>query len=171
MKGDIDQHHNVEEVIKEFTNAGYINKYLIAELEELCKWRLIETDEIISDIENAGGIKIDGSICISMKGHHYISTLSKKFSYIEMVLEDTPIFNNEYFPKIKNTFPLSDDNGKRNLKERVEVVEKFIEYLESEEKSETVESKIFERNIVNTIKDGADKDIKRINRKININKE
>ena len=164
--GNSGKYYNVEELINEFVNVGYINKYLIAELEELCKWRLIETDEQLSDIEHSGSIKIDGSICISMKGHHYINSLLNKFSYIEMALEDTPIFDNDYFNGIKASFPLSDSNGKRNLKKRVEVVEKFIGYLESKEKSETVESQVLARNIVNAIKYGANKDMTRIKKKL-----
>lgn len=163
--GNVGKYFNAEELINEFVNVGYINKYLIAELEELCKWRLVETDEQLSDVENIGNFRIDGSLCISMKGYHYINTLVNKFSYIEMALEDTPIFNNDYFNEIKSNFPLSDGNGKRNLKKRVEVAEKFLEYLENEEKLETVESQLFAKNIVNAIKYGANKDIRRIKSK------
>lgn len=165
--GNSGKYYNIEEVVNEFINAGYITKYLIAELEELCKWRLIETDEQISDVENLGGIKIDGSICISMKGHHYINSLLNKFSYIEMALEDTPIFDGAFFNDIKSIFPLSDNNGKRNLKKRVDVVEKFIEYLKSEENLETIESNVFAKNIIRGVELGAKKDIERIKRKLN----
>lgn len=164
--GNSGKYYNVEEVINEFVNVGYVNKYLIAELEELCKWRLIETDEQISDVENYGMIKIDGSICISMKGHHYINYLLNKFSYLEMALEDTPIFDMDFFNDMKIVFPQSDNNGKRNLRKRVEVVEKFIEYLENEEKLETVESQVFAKNIVKLIKSDAYIDIQRIRRKL-----
>jgi predicted DNA-binding protein len=74
--------------------------------------------------------------------------------------------NNNCFNGIRASFPLSDSNGKRNLRKRVDVVEKFIEYLENEEKLETVESQIFATNIVNSIKHGASKDIKRIKTKL-----
>jgi len=83
-----------------------------------------------------------------------------------MVLEDTPIFNADIFNEIKTIFPKSDDNGKRDLRKRVDVVEKFIKYLEDEERLETVESQIFVKNIVSSIKRGADCDIQRIKNKL-----
>lgn len=64
------------------------------------------------DVDIMMDVKLEDSVCISMKGHHYINTLINNFSYIEMALEDTPIFNNEYFLEIKNSFPYSDENGK-----------------------------------------------------------
>lgn len=86
-----------------------------------------------------------------------------------MTLEDTPIFNNDYFLEIKNSFPYSDENGKRNLKGRVAVAEKFIEYLEEEEKNETHESQALADKVVPAIKIGCYKDISRIKRKIDNN--
>jgi len=164
--GNSGKHYIVQELVNEFVNVGYVHKYIIAELEELSKWRMIETDKQVSDIECFGQIEFDDIICISMKGHHYLNSLLNKFSYLEMTLEDTPIFNDDFFNEMKSIFPQSDDNGKRNLKRRVEVVEKFIDYLSHEEKSETVESQIFVKDIVKTIKHGANKDIKRIREKI-----
>jgi hypothetical protein len=83
-----------------------------------------------------------------------------------MTLEDTPIFNNEYFLEIKNSFPYSDENGKRNLKGRIAVAEKFIEYLEEEEKNESHESQTLADKVVPNIKAGCNKDISRIKRKM-----
>ena len=105
-----------------------------------------------------------------MKGHHYINTLISNFSYIEMALEDTPIFNDVAFAKIKSSFPLSDDYGKRNIYDRVAVVENFLAYLQQEEKTETLESEIFGKGIVSQIIYGANKDILRIKKKFGIEK-
>ena len=66
---------------------------------------------------------------------------------------------------IKNNFPLSDDYGKRNIHERVAVVESFLSYLANEEKAETLESEIFGKGIVAQIRNGANKDITRIRKK------
>lgn len=164
--GNTDKYHNVQDIMNEFINMGYISKYLIAELEELCKWHLIDTDKQISDTENTKPINEYSIICISRKGHHYINSLLTKFSYLEMVLEDTPIFNDEFFNGIKVVFPTSDNNGKRNLKKRVEVVEKFIDYLDSEEIMTTVEPLFSVKEIVKSIRFGANRDIDRINKKL-----
>jgi GTPase SAR1 family protein len=165
-EGNSEKYFNVEELIKIFVNAGYIYKYVKKEIEDLSKYRLIETDEQLSDIEDLGVIDSGDSICISLKGHHYINTLMNNFSYIEMTLEDTPIYDEEFFNKIKNAFPFSDESGKRNLKGRVAVAQLFIEYLAKEERLETVESEFLAKNIVSTIKMGCLRDISRINRKL-----
>lgn len=170
-EGNSERYYNVEELIKLFVNTGYIYKYVKKEIEELCKYRLLETDEQLSDVEDFGEIKSDDSICISMKGHHYINTLMNNFSYIEMTLEDTPIYDEEYFSQMKSIFPFSDESGKRNLKGRVVVVEKFIEYLDSEEKLETIESELLAKGIVSGIRWGCRRDINRINRKLFDNSE
>ena len=168
-EGSSEKYINVEELVNLFVNVGYVSKYIKLELEELCRFRLVETDEQISDVDIMMKVKLEDSDCISMKGHHYINTLINNFSYIEMTLEDTPIFNNDYFLEIKNSFPYSDENGKRNLKGRVEVAEKFIEYLEEEEKNETHESQALADKVVPAIKIGCYKDISRIKRKIDNN--
>jgi len=164
-EGNSEKYFNVEELINVFVNTGYIYKYVKKELDELCKYRLIETDEQISDIEGLGEIDNQDSVCISMKGHHYINTLINNFSYIEMTLEDTPIYDEEFFSQMKSVFPFSDEQGKRNLRGRVAVAEKFIEYLSNEEKLETVESELLAKNIVSEIRWGSKRDTDRIKRK------
>ncbi len=168
-EGVSEKYINVDELINQFVTVGHIHKYIKMELEELCRFRLIETDEQISDVDVIEELKLDDSVCISMKGHHYINTLVNNFSYIEMTLEDTPIFNNTFFLEMKNAFPLSDDNGKRNLKGRVAVAEKFISYLDEEEKSETHESLTLADRITPSIKYGCNRDIIRIKRKLENN--
>jgi len=167
-EGNSEKYYNLEELIKIFVNTGYVYKYVKKELDELCKYRLIETDEQISDIEGLSEIGTKDSVCISMKGHHYINTLINNFSYIEMTLEDTPIYDEEFFNQMKSVFPFSDENGKRNLKGRVAVAEKFIEYLANEEKLETVESELLSKNIVSGIQWGSKRDIDRIKKKFEI---
>lgn len=152
--GISEKYFNIGELINIFVNTGYVNKYVQKELCELCKYRLIETDNQLSDIDNTGEVNIEESICISMKGHHYINSLIYEFAYIEMVLEDTPIYNDSIFGQIKTVFPMADENGKRNLRQRVEVVEKFLQYLKKEEAAETIESSSFATNIVTNIQNG-----------------
>jgi hypothetical protein len=43
---------------------------------------------------------------------------------------------------------LSDDNGKRQLDLRIEVVKKFMDYLKQEEKKESIESEMIAKDIV-----------------------
>ena len=157
--GITSKYHDVKEVINEFINMGYISKYLKSELEELCKWHMIETDEQISDVEKLEQIDMDSSICISRKGHYYINTLINKLPYIEMTLEDTPIFNSEFFESIKTIF-----SQNRYPEQRIDIAKKFIEYLGSEEKSEIAESHIPTKSIVRAMEHGTNQEIERIER-------
>ena len=163
-----EKYFNVGELINKFEDTGYVLKIVKNELAELCQYRLVETENQLSDVDDLPNISLDESICISMKGHHYINTLINNFSYIEMALEDTPIFNDVAFAKIRSSFPLSDDYGKRNIYNRVAVVEDFLAYLQQEEKTETLESEIFGKGIISQIKYGANKDISRIKKKFSI---
>jgi len=149
-------------LMDEFISIGYTAKYLIAELEELCKWRMVETDEFVSDTENSELVNSDSSICISRKGHYYVNVLVNKLPYVEMALEDTPIFSNDVFSNIKTLFPKSDNYGKRDLRKRVEVAKMFIEYLNNEEKSQMIETRIYTRSIVKEIELGTKGDVDQI---------
>lgn len=153
---------NADELINLFEDSGYISRYTLKEISELCKLHLIETDKQLSDVEDASKIDVTDSICISLKGHHYVNTLIKDFAYIEMTLEDTPIYSFDFYHQIKTNFPYSNDQGKRDLQKRVSVVNLFISYLESVEKLETIESEKFAKNIVREIRFGVQRDIDRI---------
>lgn len=162
--GMSEKYVNVAELINLFEDAGYISRYTLKELSELCKLHLIETDKQLSDVEDASLNDVTDSICISLKGHHYVNTLINDFAYIEMTLEDTPIYDIDSYQQIKTNFPLSNEHGKRDLQKRVEIVNTFISYLEAAEKLETIESEKFAKNIAKQIRYGVQKDIDRIER-------
>ena len=145
----------LNDMVSTFSSAGYNLRIIINELNLLSKYRLIETDDLVSDTEKITDLIENQSISISLKGHYYLNVLKNEFSYIEMVLQDTPIFDDDYFNKIKEVFPLSDDNGKRQLDLRVEVVRRFMEYLKQEEKKESIESEMIAKGIVNEIFDSS----------------
>jgi len=166
--GQSEKFITLSEVIETFNSAGYNLKVLNNELNILGKSRLIETDDLISDIENNSEIIENQSICISLKGHYYVTVLKNTFSYIEIVLQDTPIFDDDYFNKIREAFPLSDENGKRRLDLRVKVVRRFMEYLSHEEKKESIESENISKGIVSEIfANGLSYDLSRIEWRIN----
>ena len=163
QEGISEQFINTGELLNVFTDVGYTSKLIERELVELSQKRLIETDSMISDTEDESyGINMEASICISMKGHHYINSLIFEFPYIELILQDTPIFDSVMFEEIKNSFPLAYNNGKRDLRMRVEVVEKFLAYLEYTEKSELQSKNILGYDIIGTIKHRASRDMDRI---------
>lgn len=83
-----------------------------------------------------------------------------------MTLEDTPIFDEKYFSEIKKLHPQANELGKKDLRRRVAVAEKFIEYLENKEKFEAIENQAYIKDIVTSIKTRCQDDIDRIRRVI-----
>lgn len=141
----------INDVISVFSSAGYNLKVIVSELNLLSKYRLIETDDLISDIEIQTELIENQSISISLKGHYYLNDLKNEFSYLEMILQDTQIFDDDFFVKIKEVFPLSNEHGKRQLDLRIETVKRFMKYLEHEEKKESIESEMIAKDIVKEI--------------------
>lgn len=157
----------LNDVVSTFSSAGYQLRIIINELNLLSKYRLIETDDLISDIEINTELIENQSVSISLKGHYYLNVLKNEFSYIEMTLQDTPIFDDDSFAKIKEVFPLSNENGKRQLDLRVEVVKRFMDYLKQEERKESIESEMIAKGIVNEIyESNLSQDLYRIENKI-----
>lgn len=128
------------ELIKLFVNAGYSREIVLDEIQALFKFRLISTSDYSEDIEIEVQIADDTEIAITPIGIHYVRTLANRFYYLDLVLQDTPIFGNKYYEEMVSLFPASDYYGNRNLDSRVKVAQKFIEYLESEEIQDHINS-------------------------------
>lgn len=130
--GNINKYLSLTVVIDFFKDLGYRTNVVISSIEKMIEFELIESDEFISDIE-LRDLETNTDIGISSKGFYYFKELIKRFHYIDLVLQDTPIFSQEHFEKIKSVFPISDSNGIRILSDRVEAVNAFINYLTDEE--------------------------------------
>ncbi len=164
-------------VLDFFEKFGYDKEALKKEMNKLLSYRLIETQNFITDIEKSN-IFIDekSDLCISYSGHYYITELICRFHYLDLILQDTPIYNKEYFEDIKLNFPYYYNNVKRNLSKRKKVVEIFIEYLQFQEKSELSnslnllqeEQVIFKESIVSyMLSEGLQQDIYNLDNAIN----
>jgi hypothetical protein len=106
-------------------------------------------------------------VCISPKGHYYLKDLKNRFHYLDLILQDTPIFNEEYFSHISKCFPLADPNGKRNLKDRVQTLKEFLIYIQKEESKQSNQIKKKYGSIYKEIYDhGLRRDLGRIKKKI-----
>lgn len=165
--GNISKFERYNILIEEFTGFGYrfdiINKYL----SELLNQEFIESDELLSDIKWQELPEKEFNISISPKGYYYLKELKNHFHYLDLILQDTPIFDSESFSKIKSAFPKSDERGKRNLSERLKTVKYFVDYLELQEKKQA--SSLLSRfgSIVDDIRmNGLNQDIERIESKI-----
>lgn len=144
---------SLKHIYEIFMNAGYKQTVIQKELSKLLKYRLIETDDNITDIETNSYLQENQNISISLKGHYYVNNLKNTFAYLELVLQDTLIYDDKFYSKIRQAFPLADKEGNRNLNERKDTVELFVKYLQKQELNETVESEYIAKNIVQEILD------------------
>ncbi len=136
-KGMTNKYLTLEDLINFFKDLGYRTNTITDVIEKLIEFELLESEDFVSDIE-FNSLENNVNLCISSKGYYYFKELIKKFHYIDLVLQDTPIFSQEYFEKIKSIFPQSDQNGIRNLNSRVETVKLFFDYLLYQENQQAI---------------------------------
>ncbi len=135
--GSSNKYYQKDVFVKELANYGYDIDLIHNALKFLIRFEFIETDNIISDVAWEDLPKNDFNISITSKGYYYINELISYFYYIDLVLQDTLIFNEEDYNTIKASFPLADDNGRRNLQKRLETAELFLDYLRKEEEKQS----------------------------------
>ena len=99
-------------------------------LDRLLRQRLIEA---------ANGYRVRGeaadSVRITSAGYYYLSTLLEQFAYLDLVTTDTPIKSREWYEKIKQVAS-ADGALLQGIKERLDKVGVFLEYLAAEEDAE-----------------------------------
>jgi hypothetical protein len=114
------------------------------------KAALIDTDEQISDIDWQE-LPSNFNLSITAKGHYYLVEMLNKFFYLDLVLQDTPIFDKTLFEKLKTIFPRSNEDGTRNIIVRREAVKIFLEYLKFMEEKQSTQVKRLYSGLVNEI--------------------
>ena len=167
FEGSINKFKYYSGLVDEFNNYGYKKEIVNQEVEELLKENLVETDKKLSDISWSKLPNEDFSITITARGHYYINNLINSFYYFELVLQDTPIVNQELFEKIKKEFPIPEKNGKKDMKVRYKIVKLFVDYLQSCEvkaKSSNLQHK-YGSLANNILINGLQKDLDRISKK------
>jgi Cdc6-like AAA superfamily ATPase len=165
--GNATKYIQVSQILTFFINIGYKLSILNLSLIELLKRELIETDDLISDIEWEILSAKDFNLCLSAKGDYYLKNAKNRFHYHDLVLQDTPIFIKDYFDSIKANFPLADNKGVRILSDRLLTVKGFIKYLKEMEKSQHKELiRLFGSIVEEIISFGLEKDYKNIEEKL-----
>ena len=167
FEGNINKFRNYCELVNEFNNYGYKKEIINQEMEGLIKENLVETDKLLSDISWNALPEEDFSVTITARGHYYINYLINRFHYFELILQDTPISNQELFQKIKKEFPIPEIKGKKDMKVRLKIVNLFIDYLKScEELTKTSNLRQKYGSMVdNILMNGLQKDLDRISTK------
>lgn len=160
-EGNTNRFISINSIYDLFSTFGYTIKTLRSAILELIGFSLIDTDEVLTDIDKKD-IPDDLNITITLKGYYYIKELCTRFHYFDLILQDTPIFNKEYFNNIYSKFPLSNENGKRSLSDRVDCLKSFLTYLEFCEKNQSNRLKSYFGSFMEYIEPNITKDINRI---------
>jgi len=126
------------DIIEVFLLVNYSKECITDELDSLLQNTLLTTDNYNSDIELADKISLDTALRISNTGIYYLNDLVNRFHYIDLVLQDTPIFNKAYFDLLHDNFAKSDIHGNRNLVKRLKSVEIFCSYLVDQERNDNI---------------------------------
>jgi len=164
-KGSANRYILSNSIIEKFVDLGYRANAIVNSLTRLLKMNLLDTDEQLSDVDWSS-IPKSLNIGITSKGFYYYKELCTRFHYLNLVLQDTPIFEKSYFEKIRGNFPLSDENGKRNLEQRLDIVKLFIEYLKDQEKRQSNSVKIIYGEIMTHISTGLASDLRGIEKSL-----
>jgi len=112
-------------LLKEASEIGIAPEAIEDALLKMARFRLILlTTRSRSSLENASHFVLTDC------GNYYLNVLIRRFSYIDLILADTPIADADLVEEIRNMLP------ERRLYVRFDRVRKFLEYLKKMEKRE-----------------------------------
>jgi GTPase SAR1 family protein len=162
---------SVNDIANEFLKAGYSIDIIEEEIQELFDYKLISTSEYTEDIEEESRIELNSMISITSVGVYYLKSLINRFHYLDLIVQDTPIYDEDSFNKVCNVFPDSDEQGNRDLEKRKNTVIEFLKYLSSQElKDKKFMSNFEDKSIMFEvgvyIQAGLNQDLKRIEQAI-----
>lgn len=147
---------NVKEILDVFRKGAYVDDVVLEELTTLLKYNLIDSIIVSSDIDSDETVSLLSSVKITYPGSYYLRRLLREFYYLELVLQDTPIYNEDAFSKIKDSFPESGPTGKSDLSKRYETVTHFLNYLELEiqkEKHRSTQGELDDSLVIDVFKE------------------
>jgi hypothetical protein len=168
----------LSELISVFENVFNNRGEVIAALNRLIKRQLIEANTRSTEtIAGASHVRVTSA------GWYYVYFLAKKFAYLDLVLQDTPLSSEEVEAFLRQSVFAVDnlhdreDEKLQRLRVRFTRVEKFLEYLKKEEEHERAEFNleqaggVFGDPIVPAIEDGYLRDKAWIEKRIRENRE
>ena len=166
-EGNIDKYVSLNDMIEMFSSLGYRANTIVDSIKKMINLSLVDTDSNLSDVDKKEFIVEQIKLCITLKGYYYVKELITRFHYIDLILQDTPIYDESYFNDIFNLFPLSDESGKRNLNQRLNCVNKFIEYIKFVESNQPNRIILQFGSFYEHIKLNLEKDISRLKNSMN----
>lgn len=153
LSNAIDAYHPIAIISEQFVGQLQMAKDFELNIDELLKRGMIESDNRLDyytpDIQK---------VKITPFGVYVLSYLSRDFTYIDLIVVDTPIFDNSISSSISNAsnseirlFWNGDRRGRMNV--RVKKVKEFIQYLRTEELRESMLYGTSEYEIVKEIEE------------------
>lgn len=115
--------------VEKLISLGYRLNTIHAALHSLIKAALLDTDEQLSDVEWEN-LPDEFNLTLTAKGYYYLNILSKRFLYQDLVFQDTPVYNQDFYNELIDVFPHSSKEGNRNFELRKQFILKFWDYLE-----------------------------------------
>lgn len=164
-EGSSNRHVSITTIYELFSSFGYPIKILRSAILGLINISLIDTDEVLTDVDKKD-IPDELNLTITLKGYYYIKDLCTRFHYYDLILQDTPIFDYEQFKVVNLKFPLSNEEGKRNLSNRLECVKSFIAYIKSCEEKQSNRLKTYFGSFIEYIEPNLEKEINRIEKNL-----
>ncbi|HCZ35176.1 MAG TPA: hypothetical protein DHV26_04545, partial [Cytophagales bacterium] len=160
----------VSNLVDDFIKAGYTSDIILDELNMLYEHGLIFTNDFTSDIETENELKPSHHLGITQAGVFYCKNLINKFYYHDLIVQDTPIFDDKFFQGISREFPEADAHGNRDIQGRKKSVMTFLDYLQAQEildhtrKENSYGIKSLDMQIIKNIRGNLSADFERIHR-------
>lgn len=145
----------IEEVVSDCQEIGILPETVLAIIGFLNEKRLIETETQIKDALSASRY-----VRVTMSGRYYIDKLSSAFTYLDLIVVQTPIVTGKWSQKLsKLTGELNGLQAETNsirlrrVEKRLERCEVFVDYLYSQFMLSTLSKRkdIFDSSCVNLI--------------------
>lgn len=127
----------INKIIASFDNTFNNTEDIIRTMNRLLTRQLIEVNT-----RSQESIKGATHLRVTSAGWYYIRYLTNSFSYLDLVLQDTPINSNDVATKLQqsiiavNNLIGRDDEKERRMEERFKRVKVFLDYLKTEEQIE-----------------------------------
>lgn len=120
-------------LLDSFVKCGYNRENVLSELQELLKFGLINCESYVSDTQEIPLDISEFQISVTQCGIYYSTQLVAEFYYLDLVLQDTPIYDSKHFDNLSNLFCSPNPDGSRPMDRRIQCVDAFVKYLISQE--------------------------------------
>jgi GTPase SAR1 family protein len=141
----------LKDIVNVFTNLGINPSIINKEIHELFKYSLLDSDQLLSDTDWNELDYENVKLSLTSKGYYYLHDLISRMHYLELVSQDTPIYDSDLFSEMRTCFNNTNSSGKQNLNTRIKLVEIFLKYLVSREEMNPKEILLSIGSVVDSI--------------------